>query len=91
MRNSPGEHFECSDHNFVQRSSCKLGNIEDPLGDPESIDDIIDKGKKKAKNVTTPAITRSRKPNCHTRPNLESNLFGFLQDLQVGPRSGIIF
>ena len=42
---------------------CKLGNIKDPLGDPESIDDIIDKGKKKAKNVTTPAITRSKKPN----------------------------
>ena len=28
---------------------------------------------------------------CHTRPNLELNLFGFLQVLQVGPRSGYIF
>ena len=40
---------------------CKLGNVEDPLGDPESIDDIIEKGKKKKKNPTTPAMTRSRK------------------------------
>ena len=48
---------------------CKLENIEDPLGDPESIDDIVEKGKKKTKNITTPAITRSWNPKLYFYDN----------------------
>ena len=48
---------------LVLEEVCKLGSVEDPLGDPESIDDIIEKSKKKQKNPTTPALTRSRKCN----------------------------
>ena len=42
---------------LVLEEVCKLGSVEDPLGDPESIDDIIEKSKKKQKNPTTPALT----------------------------------
>ena len=33
---------------LVLEEVCKLGNMEDPLGDPESIDDKVEKSKKQA-------------------------------------------
>ena len=34
---------------LVLEEVCKLGNMEDPLGDPESIDDKVENSKKKGR------------------------------------------
>ena len=52
---------------LILEEVCKVGTNPEPIGDPESIDDTIDKKnkaekKKKTKTIKmTPSVTRSRK------------------------------